>query len=119
MRLTYVFLLLAALLGVGEATVALAATQDERRATSGAAPPPISLPANASLDDTLQALRAATGLAVLAEPPLLERRLKVRLEAVPITEALAEVSRSLDLYWVRGPQSIALLRRYSDYRELP
>jgi hypothetical protein len=88
-------------------------------ADAGRPEPIVAIERHASLADSLAALHRSAGVPVLCEKPRVDRRLETALSDAPLPAALAEVSRSFHLYWVRRERSLVFHRRYADERERP
>jgi hypothetical protein len=73
----------------------------------------------ASLEEALEALQKASGGAVVAQIPTVERQHPERLIEVPASVAAEEISNWYHLYEMRRPGSSAFQRRYGDPREEP
>lgn len=80
--------------------------------------PSVTLQSRTTLLETLAAVHRASGGAVLAETPSVERKLDEELRAVPFPEALQRISGSFQYHWRRRRRSVALLKRYVDPREI-
>lgn len=80
--------------------------------------PSVTLQSRTTLLETLAAVHRASGGAVLAETPSVERKLDEELRAVPFPEALQRISGSFQYHRRRRRRSVAFLKRYVDPREI-
>jgi hypothetical protein len=79
--------------------------------------PTVSFPKNCNQEQAIQALRRGSTVPIVAEIPALEHRLEQEHLGLQLDQALETACLGLNLYYRQRPGSLALPKRYIDFRE--